>query len=128
MNRMLAAHQRRRGGWVILDTVCGLLVLVTLTATVAASLIRQHNGERKLADTRAAMRLAEETATALQLGEAPPTLDENAAIEIAPLRPADGMPVKSWVRVRVTQNGRSASLIALVRADAIAPTKGGPGK
>jgi len=105
----------------MLDVITGLIVLLVLLATFSVALIRQQRGEQRLADTRAAVRLAEQTATALQLGQSPPTPVEGAAIEIVPLQSAEGMPGRSWVRIRVTNNGRSATLVAL----APTPASGG---
>jgi type II secretory pathway pseudopilin PulG len=106
----------------MVDVITGLLILVVLTALFATALARQTRGAQRLAESRAAMRLAERTLTALQSGQPPPAppaapADEGSAIEIAPLGPADGAPGRAWVRVTVTRNGRtSATLIGLARA------------
>ena len=104
----------------MIDVIAGLLILVVLTATLATSLARQDRAAQKLADSRAATRLAEQPLPALQTGRAPPTPEEGTAIDIVPLEPGDAAPPagRAWVRVTVTRNGRSSSLIGLTRADA----------
>ena len=109
----------RRRGFMVIETITGLILIIALAATLTAALVRQHTAAQKLSDSRAAMRLAEETITALQLGRPPPAREEGVVIEIAPLAPAQGSPDHAWVRVRVTlRTGRSVSLTALVRAEA----------
>jgi len=123
-NRVLHRRRRRRG-WVIVDIITGLIILMVLLVTLSAAMARQRRGEQKLADTRAAMRLAEQTATALQLAQPPPAPAEGETIEILPIQPADGIAGKSWVRIRVTQKGRTATLVALAPTPSAAPSTGG---
>jgi hypothetical protein len=102
----------------MLDMITGLIVLLVLIATFSAALLRQQRGQQKLSDTRAAIRLAEQTASALQLGEAPPAPPEGESIEIVPVSSQEAKPPAghAWVRIRVTNNGRSATLVALARS------------
>jgi type II secretory pathway pseudopilin PulG len=111
-------RRRRRAGWIMLDMITGLIILLVLIATFSAALLRQQRGQQKLADTRAAMRLAEETASLLQLGQAPPAPPEGESIEVVPLSSPDQTPPAghAWVRIRVTNNGRTATLVALARS------------
>ena len=68
MNRRVVKCRAGRAGWIMLDMITGLIILLVLIATFSAALLRQQRGQQKLADTRAAVRVAEQTATALQLG------------------------------------------------------------
>ena len=121
MNCGVLRHGRRRrsSGWILLDLITGLIILLVLLTTLTAALSRHHRGEQQLADTRAAVRLAEQTATALQMGYTPPTPPEGESIEIVPLPPSSPAnepksPVgHAWVRIRVTNRGRAATLVAL---------------
>ena len=105
----------------MIDIITGLIILMVLLVTLTAAMARQRRGEQKLADTRSAMRLAEQTATALQLGQSPPAPGEGETIEVLAIQPAEGIAGKSWVRIRVTQNGRTATLVAV----APTPSSGG---
>jgi type II secretory pathway pseudopilin PulG len=122
-----------RGGWILLDLITALIILLALMATLTAALVRQQRNERKLADTRAAMRLAEETATALQWGQVPPAPPEGESVEIVPSQPPSqptpatpATPAgQTWVNIRVTHNGRAATLVALTPAKATTRPTGG---
>jgi hypothetical protein len=136
--------RKSRGGWILLDLITALIILLAVMATLTAALARQQRNERKLADTRAAMRLAEETATALQWGQVPPAPPEGESVEIVPLQPQSqpasqptpATPEKpatsattpaghTWVNIRVTHNGRAATLVALTPAKATTRPTGG---
>jgi hypothetical protein len=87
--------------------------------TVAVS--RQRRGSERLADSRAAIRLTEETITALQSGAAPPAAPDGMTVTIRPTTAQHGLRVPrgcTWVDVHVTYNGRASTLSGLVRADA----------
>jgi type II secretory pathway pseudopilin PulG len=120
----------RPGGWFAADTIMGLAIVLILAALLATAVTRQRKGTERLAESRAAARVAEQIVTAMQSGAAVPPAPQGMNIEIrkveAPSQPS-GM---SWVDVRVNQNGRSSNVIGLVRAEAAAAAAatGGPTK
>ena len=94
-----------------------LIMLGVLTTAVA----RQRRGADRLAETRAAVRLAEDTLTAMQTGTARPNALEGTTISVKPteVQPALAAPAGNmWVDVTVSRNGRSTTLSGVVRADA----------
>jgi hypothetical protein len=105
------------------DAVMALAIVLILLMVLTVSVSRQRRGGERLADSRAAIRLAEATITALQTGAAPPAAPEGMAVTVrpAPLQPgtqvSEGM---VWVDVNVTYGtARSSSLSGLVRAEAV---------
>jgi type II secretory pathway pseudopilin PulG len=117
-------HLRNRGssGYVAADAVIALAILLLLLTVLSVSVSRQRHGSERLADSRAAIRLAEETITAMQSGAAPPAAAQGMTVAVRPtqaqhdLQPPAGL---AWVDVVVSYNhGRSSSLSGLVRADA----------
>jgi type II secretory pathway pseudopilin PulG len=115
-------RQRRRRGFLLIDAVVamGIILLLTLVLTVAVT--RQQRTTAKLADTRDAVRLAEQTLTALQAGEPAPAPPEGSVIDILPAGPVKEAAGLAWVTVRVTHHGRSATLVGLARAAAAPST------
>jgi type II secretory pathway pseudopilin PulG len=97
-----------------------IVLILLMVLTVAVS--RQRRGSERLADSRAAIRLAEETITAMQTGAAMPAAPEGMSVQIRPTAAKHDMQLPggaTWVDVQVTYgNGRSSSLSGLVRADA----------
>ncbi len=112
-----------RGGYVLADAVMALAIVLILLTVLTVAVSRQRRGSERLADSRAAIRLAEATITALQTGAAPPAAPEGMAVQVRPTSAQPGAAVPSgcaWVDVQVTYgNGRrTSSLAGLVRADA----------
>jgi type II secretory pathway pseudopilin PulG len=107
-----------RHGFLLVDVITGLVLLTALgTAMVVAQSARSH-AARKLADTRAAIRLAERALMELQSGRPTPTDTPDAQTEVRPLTSDPAISGTKWVRVRTTLHGQSAVLCGLVPAPA----------
>ena len=104
------------------DAIMALAIVVILLGVLTVAVSRQRRGSERLADSRAASRLAEETITAMQTGAPPPASPEGMKVQVraAATPPSLEVPTGStWVDVQVTYgNGRASSLSGLVRADA----------
>jgi len=99
-----------------------IILLLTLVLTVAVT--RQQRTTAKLADTRDAVRLAEQTLTALQAGEAAPAPPEGSVVEIHPAGAVKDTGNLAWVSIQVTHRGRSATLVGVAPATAAPATQG----
>ena len=127
MSAGVSPHYRSRGGWVMTDAVTALAIVLILLSVLAVAISRQQRGSQRLADTRAAVRLAEDTITAMQHGATRPTPPEGTKVTVRPAATQPGMPAPNgcaWVDVEVTYaTGRTTRLSGLVRrADAVATT------
>jgi type II secretory pathway pseudopilin PulG len=115
-------RRQDRYGYIATDAIIALAIVLMLLAVLTIAASRQRRGSDRLADSRAAIRLAEETITALQTGATPPTAPGGMTVQIRatpPAQPALEAPSGStWVDVLVSYNGRSSTLSGLVRADA----------
>ncbi len=103
------------------DAVMALAIVLILLTVLTVAVSRQRRGSERLADSRAAIRLAEDAITAMQTGAPLPAAPEGMTLHVRPTTAQHGMEVPSgcaWVDVQVTYNGRSSSLSSLVRADA----------
>jgi type II secretory pathway pseudopilin PulG len=107
---------RNRRGWFLMDAIFAMGIIVLLAAVLASAVSRQRKGSDRLAASREAIRLAEQTITALQIGQSAPTAPEGATIEILPISSPKEVPGFEWVTIRVTRDGRKSELIGLVRA------------
>jgi type II secretory pathway pseudopilin PulG len=110
-----------RSGYVAADAIMALAIVAILLTVLAVAVARQRRGSERLADSRAAVRLAEETITAMQTGATLPQAPDGMTVHVRPLQTEHGLRVPggcAWVDVQVSYNGRSSSLSGLVRADA----------
>jgi hypothetical protein len=106
------------------DILVGFAVVLILAAALAVSLKRRQAVVDHLADSRAATRVAEQTLTALQSGQAAPMGDAETKIEIRPAGAAAAdVAGLRWVTVEITRNGRKASLTGLAKANAVPATQ-----
>ena len=120
--RRSVTHSVGRRGFFELDVVAGLAILAALTLALAAVLGRQHRASEKLADTRAAVQVAEAALADLRAGKAVrPAPDEDTGVELSEEGAAGA---DRWVRVTVTVRGGRASLAGLVPKAGRAPTGG----
>jgi type II secretory pathway pseudopilin PulG len=131
MRRRVRPRRQPRNGYIAADAIMAMAIVAILLTVLTVAVSRQRRGSERLADSRAAVRLAEETITALQTGAAPPTPPSGVTVQVRPLatqpattqsaatQPALQAPSGStWVEVLVTYNGRSGNLAGIVRADA----------
>jgi len=111
---------KRRSGFLLADAVVGLALLGIIAGMLAVALNRQQLALRRLADSRAACRLAENTLANLRSGRAAPhpaaDTDTVRWRRIDLPRPPAGM---VWVQVDATVNGRQNSLIGLVPSSSV---------
>lgn len=117
---MRAGRPRSSGGFVLTDAMLALWILVVLLSLLAVGLAGHARAARRLADQRAAVRLAEHVLVQLQSGGAAPTPQADEQIQITPIKdkPASGHP---WVQVRAVVRGSEAILAGVVPAKAISP-------
>jgi type II secretory pathway pseudopilin PulG len=101
----------------MLDALIGLMIVGTLGLILATAVGTQYRAQQKLADLRAANRLAERVLLNLQHGQTPPTLP-NTVVKIRPIK-GDAPKGYAWTAVEVTVRGRHAILYGIV------PTPGG---
>ena len=101
------------------DAVTALAIVLILLSVLAVAISRQQRGSQRLADTRAAVRLAEDTITAMQHGATRPTPPEGTKIIVRPGTAQPGILAPNgctWVEVEVTYaTGRTTRLSGLVR-------------
>lgn len=102
----------RRRGLFLTDMIVGLILVVALTAVLGAMVWRTNLIEKKLADNRAALRLAERALADLRAGSA---ID---ASNVRVRRLTDGTAGQMWVEVTASVDGRSVALVGLVRKEA----------
>src|SRR5688500_9414702 len=108
--------RHRRHGWFATEAVLGLAVVMILTAALALSVTRSQRAAQRLADSRAAARLAEATITALQSGNPAPATPAGATVQVRRLDPAADLPPgTTWANVNVSFNGRIVELTGVVR-------------
>jgi hypothetical protein len=102
------------------EVLSALAIVALLTVVLASAVGRERAAANHLADSRAAARLAERAALALQLHQ---PLDRSAGtVQIVPLVGADAASAPAgftWANLRATANGQSAQLTALLPAPAI---------
>src|SRR3954469_18237768 len=97
-------RRQYRTGYIAADAIVALGIVLTLLGVLTVAVSRQRRGSERLADSRAAIRLAEETITALQTGAAPPAAPEGTKIDVRATPTPAGLEVPSgstWVDVHV---------------------------
>jgi hypothetical protein len=93
-------------------------------------LARQTRVSQRLAESRAAQRLAESVLLDLQCGRSAqlPQGTAEPRVDVQALDGASGVGTSRWVRVEVTYDGRRASLIGLVPTGATTQPEEGGGR
>ena len=112
MKRM---RRQVRRGFFATETVVGLSIILLLIMALATAVQRHQKGSDRLSDSREMMRLAEQTITAMQLGETPPTAAAGTNVTVISLDRPTGMEKLQWVRVTVSRGGRSVTLVGMAR-------------
>src|SRR3954471_20421471 len=118
MTRRRAIHLR--SGFFLTDLVVGIGILVILTLVLTTAAAQYRRGSQKLADSRQAVRLAEQVMLSLQSDQKPPAAADGDNIDIVPLPETRGLPQGCvWIRVQTRHSGHTAELIGVVKSDAI---------
>jgi type II secretory pathway pseudopilin PulG len=108
---------RKRTGILTAETIVAIALVAILLVLLASGIGRQRLASDKLATSRDAVNLAEQTLTALQTGQPAPKALADAKVQVA-IVPAAAREGTKWVKVDVQLNGRSTSLLGIVPADA----------
>src|SRR2546430_6567698 len=98
-------------GFLIAEAIAALALLALVMVMFAIAMGRQQKVLNRGADSRAALRLAEQLLTAMQTSATPPAADAGNTIRITKLATPADSPTFAWVNVQITVNGRSAELI-----------------
>ena len=105
-----------------IDATAALVIVGALALSMAVALGRHHRAAQKLADTRAALQVAEAVLTDLQAGKESPQrafeADPEVKVELRPAadgaRAPDGAADARWTEVVVTVRAARASLVGPV--------------
>jgi len=117
--------QRGRRGFFSADVI-GAVMLVSVTAVMlAVAVSRGQRASARLADSRAAVNLAEKTLVALQAGLTTPDAPAGAKVQVEKVEAPETPKGLAWATVTAQVNGRSASLTGLVKTDALEKQRGG---
>jgi crotonobetainyl-CoA:carnitine CoA-transferase CaiB-like acyl-CoA transferase len=110
---------RRRRGYFVADVVTGLAMVSILATALLMAMNRQSRAEQKLADSRTAVRLAEQALAELQAGAQPPGRDADTRITIRRIDGAAEAADQVWVEVSVIYRDRPAKLVGLAPRKAL---------
>ena len=110
-------NSRTRRGILTAEAIVAIALVAFLLVLLAGAVGRQRQASDRLANSRDAVNLAEQTLTAMQSGQDAPKASGDLKVVVTPAegKASEGM---KWVKVEVRINGRSASVIGLVRANA----------
>jgi type II secretory pathway pseudopilin PulG len=111
----LRKSKRPPRGFLILDTVAGIVLALFLLMVMTVAVVKQERRQRELSEMRAAARAAEAALLALQSGAPLP-----AGAKLTPL-PSDPIPSRQWVQITATTGTHTSTLVGLINA----PTAGG---
>ena len=105
----------RRRGFILADIAIGLAVVGVVATVLASAVGRTHTADQRLAEDRAASRLAEHVLLDLQHHQPPPTAPAGASITVRRTTdPAGG----NWAAVDVDLHGRRATLLGMMPGEA----------
>ena len=111
-------------GFFSAEAIVALALLAFIMILLAVALGRQQKVLNRVADSRAALRIAEATLTAMQTHRIAPTAAPASAVRIIKLDTPCECSGYAWAKVQATVNGRSASLVGVVPASSIPPRGG----
>lgn len=114
-----AARMHGRRGFLVADIGIGLAITALVAVLLATAVGRHNRAASRLADSRAAVRMAEAVLIGLQTRKPAPAVEE-AAVDVQRSPASDGPAGWEWATVTVEHRGRSAVLTGLV------PAEGGP--
>ena len=104
----------RRRGFMMADAIAGLFLLAALGTLLAVAIGMQSRSANRLLDQRRANNSAIESLANLQSSGEAKASDQSATVAVE--RSAKFVAGKEWVEVRVTLNGRHASIVGLAPA------------
>ena len=99
------------------EVIAGITIMTILAVVLAVLMTRQQRVAQRLAENRAAARLTESVLIDLQTGKVA-QMPADVRTRVQPLDVSETARSMQWVRVEVTQNGRTTSLIGLAPAGA----------
>ena len=113
MQQTSRRRRRVRRAFFAADTIIGIGVVAVLLATLSAAMLRQQRASDRLAESRQAVRLAEQTLTALQTSQPRPAPPANVTVTVTPLDAPTAAPGCIWVRVTVARGARTQTLAGM---------------
>jgi type II secretory pathway pseudopilin PulG len=117
MKHVRQRHHRR--GIFIAETITAIGLIALIGVLLAVAVGRHHRGSDRLAESRAAVNLAEDALTALQAGQAIGQSAPGISVKVEKLDTPASVPGMVWATVQTQVNGRGATITGLVRADAL---------
>ena len=120
MNKLTRKHR----GFFIAEVVAGLALLALLMTMLAVALGQRQKAMNRLADSRAALRLAEAALSAMQNKTPLTGAGSGSSLSVMKLSAPCEAQGFVWAQVNTTFNGRSATLVGIVPAASI-PKEGG---
>ena len=112
----MKSRSTRHGGWFMVDALLSMAVIVIIAAALAASMAQQRKAEARLAASRDAIRLAENALIALHTGKTAPPPPAGTTMEVLNADSGRTPSGWKWVTLRVTRDGKTATLTGLVPA------------
>jgi type II secretory pathway pseudopilin PulG len=111
--------RKRSSGWMLADALVGIGILTVLAGVVVTEISWRTEADKRLENLREATNLAELALDQMQQGPPPAASKASDVIRIEKIAGGATVPQHVWVRVVASHAGQSASLIGLVRADAM---------
>jgi type II secretory pathway pseudopilin PulG len=108
MNRRPHYPRPSPRGFLVLDTVAGILLAGFLLTVMTVAVVKQTRRERELSETRAAARAAETAMLALESGAPLPAGAHLTRLPEPPLGP------RQWVQISATAGAHTFALVGLV--------------
>ena len=100
------------------DLVIGLGLVTVVGLLLSGAVGRAHATEQRMADQRAAARVAERAMLDLQHRQPVPSLGDDVRIIVRPVASDGATAGFRWTAIDATVRGRHATLIGLVATDA----------
>jgi type II secretory pathway pseudopilin PulG len=110
-----AVKRVERRAFILADVAIGMAVVGVIAAVLAGAVGRTRAAEQRLADDRAAVRLAEHALLNLQHHQTAPTAPDGASINV---RRATDPTGGAWAAVDVDLHGRRATLFGMLPEEA----------
>lgn len=120
MTRRKRRHRASQRGFVLADVIGGIALLAAVASLLAVSVHRYHAASDRLADSRDAMRLAEDALARLQTNQPPPADAAEQSVSVKSLDAAAPSNHR-WVEVTAKVHRRVATLTGLVPASEKTP-------